>query len=143
MIEHHANLFALLVGDTSKARKGTAWGRVREVFGLQDAAHVVSGLSSGEGLKWRVRDPITKVEKNKKTGQTAEVESDPGVLDKRLLVIEPEFAQVLRQGARAGNTLSATVRCAWDTGRLVHAHEERCGDRHGRAHRDHRTHHGG
>ena len=30
--EHHPNLFALLVGDTSKARKGTSWGRVREIF---------------------------------------------------------------------------------------------------------------
>jgi hypothetical protein len=40
------------------------------------------------------------------------------VLDKRLLVLEPEFAQVLRQGMRAGNTLSATIRCAWDNGNL-------------------------
>lgn len=116
--EHHCNLFALIVGDTAKARKGTSWGRVRQVFGVDGSAQVVSGLSSGEGLKWRVRDKIVKVEKDKKTGYATELEIDPGVLDKRLLVIEPEFAQVLRQGARAGNTLSATVRCAWDTGTL-------------------------
>jgi hypothetical protein len=33
-------------------------------------------------------------------------------------VVESEFAQVLRQAARGGNTLSATIRCAWDTGTL-------------------------
>jgi hypothetical protein len=124
--QHHLNLFALLVGDTSKARKGTSWGRVREVFSpisLLSQAHgwprVVSGLSSGEGLKYNVRDPITKLERDKKTGQTDEVLADPGVEDKRLLVVESEFAQVLRQAPRAGNTLSATIRCAWDTGTLM------------------------
>jgi hypothetical protein len=30
--QHHGNLFALLVGNTSKGRKGTSWGRVRELF---------------------------------------------------------------------------------------------------------------
>ena len=116
--QHHANLFAVLVGDTAKARKGTSWGRVREVFGVESWPAVISGLSSGEGLKWAVRDPIVKLEKNKKTGFKEEVEVDAGVLDKRLLVIEPEFAQVLRQSSRAGNTLSSTIRCAWDTGSL-------------------------
>ena len=117
--QHHANLFSILVGETAKARKGTSWGRVREVFGVEGWPAVVSGLSSGEGLKWQVRDRITRMERDKKTGFSEEVEIDSGVLDKRLLVIEPEFAQVLRQGVRAGNTLSATIRCAWDTGRLA------------------------
>lgn len=104
--EHHLNLFALIVGDTSKARKGTSWGRVREIFSrVQDWPKVVDGLSSGEGLKYHLRD--------------ASGESDSGVLDKRILVVESEFAQVLRQGARAGNTLSATIRAAWDTGCLM------------------------
>jgi hypothetical protein len=35
-----------------------------------------------------------------------------------LLVVESEFAQVLRQCARAGNTLSPTLRCAWDGSKL-------------------------
>ncbi|MGH8574431.1 MAG: DUF3987 domain-containing protein, partial [Gammaproteobacteria bacterium] len=48
-----------------------------------------------------------------------EVVLDEGVSDKRLLVIEPEFAQVLRVVARHGNTLSSTVRTAWDTGTLA------------------------
>jgi hypothetical protein len=113
--EHHGNLFSLIVGDTAKARKGTSWGRVREIFARITPAmgepfstgwpKVVDGLSSGEGLKWAVRDPI-------------EGKGDNGVGDKRLLVVESEFAQVLRQCARAGNTLSSTIRSAWDSGNL-------------------------
>lgn len=34
--------------------------------------------------------------------------------DKRLLVLEAEFASVLKMVARDGNTLSPLVRCAWD-----------------------------
>jgi len=116
--QHHTNLFALIVGETSKARKGTSWGRVREIFSrAHDWPQVVDGLSSGEGLKWAVRDRVTKSEKDDK-GFAAEVEKDPGVIDKRVLIVEAEFAQVLRQAARAGNTLSATIRSAWDSGNL-------------------------
>jgi hypothetical protein len=118
--EHHLNLFALLAGETAKARKGTSWGRVRETFEKRpDWTRVVNGLSSGEGLKYNVRDPLYKMEKNRETGEYEEVLADKGVEDKRLLVVEPEFAQALRQVARAGNTLSATVRAAWDTGNLM------------------------
>jgi hypothetical protein len=124
--QHHGNLFSLIVGDTAKARKGTSWSRVRELFSrLQPALgepadtgwpKLVEGLSSGEGLKWAVRDRITKREADGAT--VSDVEVDPGVADKRILVVESEFAQVLRQCARAGNTLSSTIRCAWDSGRL-------------------------
>jgi hypothetical protein len=47
-----------------------------------------------------------------------EYEADPGESDKRLLVHEPEFAVVLRQIERQGNTLSAIIRQAWDSGNL-------------------------
>jgi hypothetical protein len=124
--EHHGNLFALIVGDTAKARKGTSWGRVREIFSKITPPMgepfstgwptVVDGLSSGEGLKWAVRDRIVKMEADGAT--VTEVETDAGVSDKRILVVESEFAQVLRQCARAGNTLSSTIRSAWDTGNL-------------------------
>jgi phage/plasmid primase-like uncharacterized protein len=116
--EHHGNLFALLVGETAKARKGTSWGRVREIFArAADRLNIVNGLSSGEGLIWAVRDPISRPERSK-AGSLDLTEIDPGVADKRLLVVEGEFAQVLRQGSRAGNTLSPTLRCAWDGARL-------------------------
>lgn len=38
--------------------------------------------------------------------------------DKRLMVVESEFASVLRILGRDGNTLSPTIRQAWDTGNL-------------------------
>src|SRR5207302_535934 len=67
-----------------------------------------SGLSSGEGLMMPVQDR----------------DGDPtngGVVtaDKRLLVMEPEFASALRVMTRDANTLSAKLRQAWDTGDLA------------------------
>src|SRR5262249_18350985 len=82
----HAHELAVLVGRTSKARKGTSWGRVIRLF--HEAAEewaserVQSGLSSGEGVIWAVRDPITRHERIKERGEVAryeEIEADPGV----------------------------------------------------------------
>ncbi len=116
--EHHTNLFALLVGQTAKGRKGTSWGRVRQVFArIPEWKPHVSGLSSGEGLKWNVRDPREETKQNKKGEFVTEV-VDAGVADKRLLIVEAEFAGALRAVQRQGNTLSPTVREAWDTGNL-------------------------
>jgi hypothetical protein len=111
---HHLRIYAALVGQTSKARKGTSWGYVRELMREADpvwaADHVQNGLSSGEGLIHAVRDPVSKL--NKQIGQTETV--DEGVTDKRLLVVEPELASTLKMMARDGNTLSPVVRQAWD-----------------------------
>jgi hypothetical protein len=122
---HHGNEYVVLVGKTSKARKGTSWGRVRRLFeaAAQQWAtdRIQTGLSSGEGLIWAVRDPIFKQECVKKKGEPVkyeQVEVDPGVADKRLLVVEPEFANVLKQTERQGNTLSAILRVGWDGGNL-------------------------
>jgi hypothetical protein len=114
---HPPRLFVVQVGRTSKGRKGTSWGRVREP--LEGAAgdwldgRVASGLSSGEGVIHAVRDEITRT--NKK-GAVEVV--DEGVADKRLLVVESEFAKALRNMERQGNTLSAVLRDAWDRGDL-------------------------
>lgn len=115
---HHAKLDVLIIGDTSKGRKGTSFDRCLQPLEVLDPhwreSKIVSGLSSGEGLIWCVRDPIYKNEKDKKTGEVELVMIDAGIDDKRLLVVESEFATVLRNTARAGNTLSATLRDAWD-----------------------------
>ena len=101
---HHLNLFVVLVGLTSKARKGTSWGLVKRVFGTvagnwaRDC--LATGLSSGEGLIERVRDPDEK--------------GKNGVHDKRLMVNQGEFSSVLRSMDRSGNTLSMVLRDAWD-----------------------------
>ncbi|MGI8423093.1 MAG: hypothetical protein ACR2NO_03080 [Chloroflexota bacterium] len=120
---HHANIFALMVGATSKGRKGTSWSRVREIFdriqplGPEGWKPHVSGLSSGEGLKYNVRDVREETKTNKNGEQVREI-VDEGITDKRLLVVESEFASVLRAAQRQGNTLSATIREAWDSGDL-------------------------
>jgi hypothetical protein len=71
--------------------------------------HIASGMSSGEGLIARVRDPLIEMEENGKVNII-----EPGVTDKRLLVVESEFGQVLRNLKRESNTLSAIIRNAWD-----------------------------
>ncbi|SVC19067.1 uncharacterized protein METZ01_LOCUS271921, partial [marine metagenome] len=110
-----------LVGETAKGKKGSSLGHVQRVFQRVDEDWtkncVHSGLSSGEGLIWCVRDEITKIEPIKKNGLVVdyqEVAIDQGVHDKRALVVESEFASVLRVMARDGNTLSAIIRNAWD-----------------------------
>ncbi len=117
--QHHPALFAVIVGESAKARKGTSAGRVKEIFARSKFwPGTVEGLSSGEGLKYHVRDAREEEQFDKRSKKTEAVLVDPGVTDKRLLVVESEFAQALRQTARSGNTLSATVRSAWDTGDL-------------------------
>ncbi len=119
---HHLKLFVNLVGDTSKARKGTSHSHIKNIYRQVDQewtkTRITGGLSSGEGLIWEVRDPITKMEpireNGKPTGEYREVNIDPGEADKRLLVYEPEFATVLKVMGREGNTLSDVLRKAWD-----------------------------
>jgi hypothetical protein len=68
-----------------------------------------------------MRDAVMGKEKLKERGRITavqEYEADPGEPDKRLLVLEPEYAVVLRQIERQGNTLSAILRQAWETGSL-------------------------
>ena len=101
---HYPNEFAVLVGPSARGRKGSAWGHVRRLLEDVDQTFprcLVGGLCSGEGLIAQVRDP-------------AAGEDTQAPLDKRRLVIEQEFAQVLKVLAREGNTLSAIVRQAWD-----------------------------
>lgn len=106
---HPPRLFCALVGETSKARKGTSWGHIKNLFKTIDDSWTISGgLSSGEGLIWTVRD---KVEVNKET--TIEE-----IQDKRLLLVESEFASILKVLGREGNTLSPNIRNAWDSGDL-------------------------
>jgi hypothetical protein len=121
---HGVNLGAVFVGETAKGRKGTSWGHARKIITAADPdweMRLMSGLSSGEGLIWQVRDEITRRDPIKDKGRVTgyqEVVADEGVKDKRLLVFEGEFASVLRVCGRDGNTLSAIIRNAWDSGNL-------------------------
>ena len=121
---HGTTLFAGIVGASGKGRKGTSWNRIRGVLQVADPAwreRIASGLSSGEGLIWAVRDRIMKREPIRDHGEITgyqEIEEDAGVSDKRLMVVETELAKTLRTMAREGNSLSATIRDAFDHGDL-------------------------
>ena len=117
--EHGTALFAVIVGDSAKDRKGhsrTSPLRLMKQADPEWYGRVVKGLSSGEGLIWAVRDPIEK------TGKDGAIEIiDEGVRDKRLLAVEPEFGRVLSTKERSGNTLTAIMRDAWDRGQTLGA----------------------
>jgi hypothetical protein len=101
---HPLILWPIIVGATSKARKGTSFGHVEKLFVKVDSEwakdRVTPGLSSAEGLISEVRD-----------------DAEPPH-DRRLLIVQSEFASVLRVMERPGNTLSALMRVAWDGGML-------------------------
>ncbi len=133
---HGLNEFVTLVGETAKARKGTSAAHVLHLFALVEAGRdaisassegswlqrcVKSGLASGEGLIWAIRDVITKQEPIKEKGQVTgyqTVITDEGVADKRLLVQEGEFVATLKVLSRETNTLSPALRNAWDSAPL-------------------------
>jgi hypothetical protein len=101
---HALNLYAVLVGETSKGRKGTSWGHIERLCSRIEEqwarGRVTGGLSSAEGLISEVRD-----------------DTDPPS-DRRLLIVQSEFASVLKVMQREGNNLSPLLRAAWDSGNL-------------------------
>jgi hypothetical protein len=100
---HRSNEFVVLVGPSSKGRKGSSWDHVEGLMRDVDEGFVehciASGMSSGEGLIAEVAD-----DENGSSGD-----------EKRKLIVESEFAQVMKVLAREGNTLSPVIRNAWDS----------------------------
>jgi hypothetical protein len=121
--KHFCRLFCFKIGATSKARKGTSEDPPKRIFREAEALEIhgrrrcplvlsPGPLSTGEGLVRAVRDPSDEVDED---GQPV----DPGVSDKRLLVIEGELGAPLKAAQREGNTLSAILRMAWDSGDIA------------------------
>ena len=117
-VKHHARIFMLHVGRSGRGRKGEAVSltkRIRmeiEKQHSEDAGNLADpfcgqmhdgGLSTREGLALLIHD-----------GYRNGKEDVPPIGDKRLLIIESEFANVLHQAKRDGNTLSAALRDSWD-----------------------------
>jgi hypothetical protein len=106
---HHVNTSVCVVGDSSRARKGTSRAYVKAALvGVDEAwdKRRVNGLSSGEGVIAAVSDDDV---------------NEPGsfsIPDKRLWIVETEFGGTLRVLKREGNTLTAVLRNAWDGGTL-------------------------
>ena len=117
--KHPARLNVVIVGESSKARKGVSASLVKAIFteGFQGGAQTAPGpLSSGEGLINAVRDPQKTWVPTKKNVEGYWQVTDPGVEDKRLFVLDEEFASGLNCTKREGNTLSPTIRGLYDDG---------------------------
>lgn len=115
-VELHTRPYILIVGDTAKARKGTSEAFPNRLFNSAEEMLATSipklkvhsgGLSSGEGVGYELRDASDQLDAKGKS-------IDIGVKDKRLFVVEAEFANVLTLCKRDGNTLSTTIRNLWD-----------------------------
>ena len=107
---HHTRLFCLHIGRSGRGRKGDAVSlvlRIDAALRAIDDAFVPQvhrgGLSTREGLAALIHD-----------GYRQGRHDVPAIEDKRLWVVESEFANVLHQGRRDGNTLSAALRDCWD-----------------------------
>lgn len=107
---NHARLFFVHVGRSSRGRKGTAKKLIFKIHGALKALdeHLApqvhrGGLSTREGLALMIHD-----------GYKEGKEFVEPIHDKRLLVVESEFANILHQSKRDGNTLSAAMRDCWD-----------------------------
>jgi hypothetical protein len=114
---HHARLFTLHVGRSSRGRKGDALSLVHRIRHAIDKREFengtvggsllgqthTGGLSSREGLVMFIHDGFRQGK-----------EETTAIPDKRIWVVESEFANVLQQAKRDGNTLSSALRDAWD-----------------------------
>ena len=122
---HGTNLFVGIVGRSGKGRKGSGLDLALRPLRDADAGwvedRIVSGLSSGEGVVHAVRDAVTRSEPIREGKEIVDyglVVVDPGVEDKRLLVVESELGAALRQCRREQSILSPMLRQAWDGSKL-------------------------
>ena len=132
---HSVRENVVVVGETSKGRKGTSAAPVAAIFKkIMSPCNVSPGpLPSGEGIIYAVRDETPEWRINRRTGEGSWVITDPGVSDKRLLVIEEEFASALQSSKREGNTLSSILRTLYDSGKaspLTKSSRIQCTDAH-------------
>jgi hypothetical protein len=101
---HGLNLFVVLVGDSSKARKGTSWSQIARLFAEVDrpwlSTRVTSARLTASGLVYALRDQQPPT-------------------DRRLLALSEEFASILYALKRAKGHLSPLLRSAWDSGDLL------------------------
>jgi Primase C terminal 2 (PriCT-2)/BT4734-like, N-terminal domain/Protein of unknown function (DUF3987) len=123
--QHFPNEFVVVVGATSRARKGTSHEHTRVQMEEADTTwgydNYIKGCGSGEGLIAAVRDERRAKVPIKEKGRIVDYQDDivdEGVSDKRGLFYTGEFASIIKVAAREGNTLSEVIRDCWDTGNL-------------------------
>src|SRR5271154_2302425 len=98
---HTLNLFLVLVGESSKARKGTSWNHIARLFAEVDPVWTENRVTSA---RLTARGLIAIM------GQQAG--------DRRLLLLAEELASVLHTMGRSRSQLSPLLRCAWDSATL-------------------------
>jgi hypothetical protein len=116
---HHLNFNVVLVGHTSVGRKGTALDVALERILPADPVwfedRIGNGLVSGEAMISQVRNERTRVSKGR--GQNPDkIVTDPGVADKRLMLVETEISRLFKVMSAPTNTLSAVIRQLFDSG---------------------------
>lgn len=129
--QRHLRMNALIIGPSSKGRKGTSADMPKKLFEMSldlmkfvharqhslqtlkliEPVRELTALATGEGLIFQVRDPAPIA--SDKDGDD-DFRGDPGVHDKRLLCNISEFAGVLQQTKREGATISTVLRDAFD-----------------------------
>lgn len=110
--EQHLNEFGLFIGPSSIGRKGTAWHLVscllKEVDPDWVKRRIRRALQSGEAIIHNIRDASVQTIGKK-------VIRDPGVADKRLVIMEPEITRFLTIGKRKGNSIFDVANDCWDS----------------------------
>jgi hypothetical protein len=94
---HALNLFVVLVGESSKARKGTSWNQIARLFAEVDPAWTENRVTSA------------RLTAHSLTGVMGHHAGDP-----RLLILAEELAAVLHTMGRSRSPLSPLLRSAWD-----------------------------
>jgi hypothetical protein len=100
---HGLNLFVVLVGESSKARKGTSWRQISSLLAEADplwaSRRVHTTRPTTNSILYALRD------------------EEPAT-DRRLFLLSEEFASILQVLGRQTGQLSPLLRCAWDGGDL-------------------------
>jgi hypothetical protein len=118
-----ANEYVVSVGETARSRRGTSLDAIENLFETVDSSWLRAcrkgGIQSGEGIVFELRDEKWGIDKHSKSkvDRQAETLLDPGVSDKRLLIIAEEFSALLKMAARQGNSTTEILRELWDSPR--------------------------
>jgi hypothetical protein len=119
-VVHRTNLTTIALGETAYARKGTATAEpmflYRQINPAWSRHHIRSGLHSGEGLIYAVRDELTRIDPQNPLGPPIVVHTESDT--KNILVIETEFSVPLTRMQVPGNTLGDLLKQCWDGGLL-------------------------
>jgi hypothetical protein len=100
---HGLNLFVVLVGESSKARKGTSWRQIASLFNEADPDWVARRVTTARPTAYAIIHALR--------------DQKPAT-DRRLFLLAEEFASVLHMLGQRTGQLSPLLRCAWDGGDL-------------------------